>query len=176
MRISKYKIVSIILFLIYIGLFIGFVSMALEDSAKSTDTSSVVAEVVVEVVEAVTPSDYVVNEEKVHLFTRKLIGHFGYNMVMGAILMLAIYFLFKKDKEEDFKIKYLFNFAIISFITSIVIAVLSELLQLIPSGRSCSFTDMAIDYGGAVLGIIVSLVILLIIWKVKNNKKIDKEL
>ena len=67
--------------------------MALEDSQKSTNTSNGVVEVVVEVVEAVTPNDYEVNVEKVSIITRKMIGHFGYNLIMGMILMFAIIYL-----------------------------------------------------------------------------------
>lgn len=170
-KITKYKIISIILFSIYIGLFVGFVCMALEDSQKSTDTSSVVVDVVVDVVEAVTPSDYVVNKEKVSLFTRKVIGHFGYNVLMGMVLMFAIYFLFRKDSFIYENKKYLYNYGIIAILGSLLIAIISELLQLIPEGRSCEFKDMLIDYSGAVFGIIISFIILLICFKIKHRKE-----
>ena len=156
--------------LIYIFLFVWFVFMALEDSEKSTKTSGVVTEVVVEVVEAVTPESYVVNEEKVSIITRKVIGHFGYNVLMGLILMLAIYFLFRKEDFASVKKKYLINHVLIAIFGSIVIAILSEVLQLIPAGRSCEFKDMLIDFSGGIFGVIISYLILLLVINVKNNK------
>lgn len=154
---TKSRILAIIFMVIYITLLFFFVKMGLEDSEKSTETSSQVVEVVTEVVEKVTPDDYVVNKEKVSFLTRKIIGHFGYNVIMGIFLLLAIYaFFYYKCDYAQYK-KYTFKFFLIAILASLFIAIISELIQLIPAGRSCEIKDMAIDYSGAVFGSLLTM-------------------
>lgn len=168
---KKSKILSIVFIVIYLALLSYFVIMGLEDSKKSTETSGVVVEVVTEVIESVTPPDYVVNEEKVAFLTRKIVGHFGYNVLMGIFLLLAClcFFIVKIDYNKYFK--YLIKCFLLTFVTTLVIAIVSELIQLIPSGRSCEVKDMLIDFSGGVLGLVLSSLGFLIYCKTKNKKE-----
>ena len=162
---AKNKILSIVFMVIYLTLLFFFVRMGLENSEQSTETSSQVVEVVTEVVEKVTPDDYVVDKDKVSFLTRKIIGHFGYNVIMGVFLLLAIYaFFYDKCDKAQYK-KYSFKLFLIVITFSLVIAIISELIQLIPAGRSCEIKDMAIDYSGAVLGSLLSMLGFLIFCK-----------
>lgn len=52
-----------------------------------------------------------------------------------------------------------------------LLAILSELLQIISEGRCCSIRDMAIDFCGACLGILLSCIFLRIISRYNNKKE-----
>ena len=168
---TKTKITSIVFIVIYILLLSYFIIMGLEDSKKSQETSGKVEEIVTEVIDTVTPSDYQVSEETVSVITRKVIGHFGYNVLMGIVLLLAIFFfLYLKIDLSDFGKGMIIIFAI-TLALSFVMAIFSELIQLIPSGRSCEIKDMAIDFSGGALGAAISLVGCLVYLKTKNKKR-----
>ncbi|MCH5172081.1 MAG: VanZ family protein [Erysipelotrichales bacterium] len=98
---------------------------------------------------------------------RKQIGHFGLFAIDGIIGFL---FFMSLDLKKKNKIIFLIS-------TGVIVAVVAELLQLIPKGRSCQFSDMLINFGGFITGAIASFVTLLIVKKVKNrkNKKGDQE-
>lgn len=172
---KKSKILSIIFIVIYLALLVYFVIMGLEDNQKSTETSGVVVEVVTEVIETVTPPDYVVNKEKVSLLTRKIVGHFGYNVLMGIFLLLACVCFFIVKIDYNKYLKYLIKCFLLTLVITFSIAIISELIQLIPSGRSCEVKDMLIDFSGGVLGLILSSLGFLIYCKNKIKKESVKD-
>ena len=92
---------------------------------------------------------------------RKQIGHFGLFAIDGIIGFLFFLSLDLKTKNK----------IIILISTGLTAGVVAELLQLIPKGRNCQFSDMLINSGGFMSGALVSFVILLIIKKIKSSKK-----
>lgn len=77
--------------------------------------------------------------------TRKLIGHFLIFAIDGVFFLLAFYAFWP-----------IFNkwwAGLISIFSMLVIAIISELIQLFTSGRSGNWIDVAIDASGALVGI-----------------------
>ena len=97
-----------------------------------------------------------------YLIVRKLFGHFGAFVVLG-ILSCIVYLTFIKKKWVS----------VASLVGSgIIVAGVSELLQLIPEGRCCTFKDFLIDSSGYMLAICIGLVIWLI--KILKDSKKNK--
>ena len=76
---------------------------------------------------------------------RKLIGHFG-SFCMCSIFALLTFRNFITNKQKSY---------IFYFLSGVVVAVVAELLQLIPVGRSCQISDMLINYSGYLFGFII---------------------
>ena len=101
-------------------------------------------------------------------FNRKLFGHFLLFVLSGLASTFAIHDLVKRPKfgKSYFILAWSMAFGV-------VIAVLSELAQLITDGRAFSFVDILIDSGGYLLG---SLIIFLCLFIAEHKKKNIQEL
>lgn len=91
-------------------------------------------------------------------FNRKLFGHFALFALNGLLSTFSIH-IFLSGKKIG---KYYFVVAI-SMGFGILIATLSELCQLWTKDRGPQFTDVLIDSGGYLLGLIIVVLPLLII-------------
>ena len=60
------------------------------------------------------------------------------------------------------------------FGSGLVFATTAELLQLIPEGRYCCFSDMVINNSGYLAGTLIGLLFYLIIWLIKRAFKKKK--
>lgn len=91
---------------------------------------------------------------------RKL-AHFGIFAVEGFLLRAALYNTRPARGINTF----------IALVIGAVLAVTNELHELTAPGRSCSVTDMAIDFSGATLGILVSSLLCWIAESIYIRKK-----
>ena len=99
------------------------------------------------------------NYETFHGVIRKLVGHFGLFLLDGVIVSWDIHFLFNKK----WWIKL-----IISLSFGLLIAILTEVIQLAVPGRAGSALDILIDYSGYIIG---AGIILLIFLGINRHKK-----
>lgn len=94
---------------------------------------------------------------------RKVIGHFGMFLILGIFSTFTYFFyLNKKHKVLD---------PVINFSSGLLIAFITELLQMITIDRYGAFQDVMIDYAGFVISSIIITVALLIIRIILKKKK-----
>lgn len=96
-------------------------------------------------------------------FIRKAIGHFFLFFVDG-ILGFWTFYLFLKDKKSAKLI------ILLSIITGVFVAALSEIIQLFVPGRAGTITDVIIDSVGYISATFLMLLILHLINKQKDKK------
>ena len=99
------------------------------------------------------------NYETFHGVIRKLVGHFGLFLLDGLIVSWDIHFLIQKK----WWIKL-----IITLSFGLLIAILTEVIQLAVPGRAGSALDILIDYSGYIIG---AGIILLIFLGINRHKK-----
>ena len=155
----KNKIIIAVSWVLVIFSMVIIFAFSSEDSNKSAQTSGTVTDVVLKPVAPEHKTPELV--KKVNFSVRKL-AHFSAFAMLGFFTVNAFNMTFKKR---------LFIFSIISFFTTVLYAVFDEIHQKFVSGRVMSIKDVIIDSCGAIFGILLYLLILLIIKKVKNRKK-----
>ncbi|MFA6830283.1 MAG: VanZ family protein [Bacilli bacterium] len=152
---TVYQIILIILYLFLIGF---FCYSCLQDGNESGEESQLVAQIILRPIELITGSKIEITDEINHLI-RKLVGHYGYFVVLGTVSSL-LYYSFDRPRLS---IRILIN-----FVSGLLFALFSEfVLQSLTPGRGPSIQDAGIDYAGFVT---LSLVIT-IIYLVKQKKK-----
>ncbi len=118
------------------------------------------------------PNAYVDHTVQVKLYTsayyfvRKFMGHMGLSAVFGFGLFFTAIMLCSKKWQAVFIIPISFGYAGIS-----------ELLQKITPGRACLFSDVIINFEGALIGIAVGLaiyILILLIWRLVNKESFNK--
>lgn len=138
------------------------------DSAKSTEQSGMVVEVIETVVDIIAPGT--INETNIDEFSgavRKVVGHFLLFSIAGFFATWSILLLLENVTKKS-KLWFL-NIAIpIGY--GILLASISEFMQLFASGRSGEIRDVLIDSGGYLLGAIIIFVILFFIFR-KNHRQ-----
>ena len=100
-------------------------------------------------------------------FIRKMIGHFSLFGLDGVVTYLYFYFL---DKHKSFNNRYIH--IIISIAIGVLLAVVTESLQLIIPGRYGDIIDILIDVGGYLLGVAVSFFIVFLVNKHRYKKEL----
>ena len=88
--------------------------------------------------------------------TRKLVGHFGLFAVDGFVSTLTTYEFLKDSKFENDLV--LFGSPLL---LGLLVAGVSELIQIFTPDRYGSFFDILIDFGGFILGFGIAISILL---------------
>ena len=155
--------------MIIINAFIIYQSCLPEVSSKSwSDT-------VVEIIEVITHSDVQSSTPVTPNMTfgkliRKIFGHFSLFAVDGAVTFFYFYFL---DESTKHKYKYLLFF--LSLVMGILLAVITESLQLIIPGRVGDIVDILIDIGGYLFGVGIPMLIVFLIYQHKKKKDLIKE-
>ncbi len=136
---------------------------------KSAQKSEELTDVVIEIVEPGndTSALHRFSYQKIHSFIRKLFGHFGAFMFISFIGFITC-FLFTKRKV------LIIGFTLLN---GLLMALLTEGIQLFIEGRVGSFKDVLIDISGCLLAILISTLILLIINTIKKKRveKYEKE-
>ena len=149
---------------VFLSLFIltsfAHFAFSLQRAEQSSEVSKGVTEVVVEVINDVTNSNITV--EEAGGVVRKVIGHFMWFGLIGIFGYLTFRSFFFK--------KYYLTLSI-GIPTGFVIALISELLQMLSSGRSCEFKDMMIDFGGYLTAFLVFIIVYLILFLVNKKKE-----
>ena len=103
-------------------------------------------------------ADLMMHAEAVHTFVRKT-AHFSIYMCLGFLIFS---FTNTFNKINNYKKRIL-----ISEFCTFIYACSDELHQYFVPGRSCEFRDVCIDSFGALVGILLSFIII----KLKNKKK-----
>ena len=100
---------------------------------------------------------------------RKLIGHFGLFAVDGFVSTFTAYFFLKglKSKANLF-------FFLSTLLLGLLVASISEFIQIFTPDRFGSFIDILIDFGGYLLGFGIAISILLFeqVMPFKNTENI----
>lgn len=104
--------------------------------------------------------------ESIDFFVRKT-AHFTEYMVLGALWMLCIWN--KPDGSDSFQKKMG-----ISIGASALYAMSDEFHQLFVEGRAGRWMDVGIDTGGAITGVLITVVLIAIYNKIRGYKK-DKK-
>ena len=148
---------------IFLGLFIASILthffLSLESADKSAVLSGSVTEEVVKIIEDVTNTE--LDHDVAHSVIRKLIGHYGWFGLIGIFGFLTFRSFLNK--------KFYFSL-ILCLISGALIATISELLQVIPSGRDANFKDIMIDYSGYITAMLICFIIALIYYRNNNQK------
>lgn len=166
---SNKKTLGYIFLGIYSVFLIIFLVLALLPGESSASQSSFITDIVMKVIHFISFNKWNPDYETTHIVVRKLFGHFSYCAVMGVFLIIWIKCLITKEKLLKIGKIHL----ITSLIISAIVALTSELLQLIPVGRGCSIVDIGIDFAGHIMGI--SIVYIIILINARPNKIKKKE-
>ena len=138
------------LFYIFLVLAVAVNVLILVEAAiggsKSAGQSLGVTQLIIDLVKLIDPnSPIVLNPETTHAVVRKLVGHFGLFGASGLFTTIAL--LLYKDVRFD---KKMVVFAIGEGF-GLIVAIISELIQLFTPGRYFSFIDVMIDYSGYII-------------------------
>lgn len=130
-----------------------------KDSKDSMETSE---GVIKDILEVVLPEEEITPEKITKLqFPIRKLAHFGIYMLLGLSLSCALVY--------SLKIKKLFIFSI-SLVLSFCYACLDEWHQSY-TGRTQAFTDVLIDTGGALIGIVIFVLIFYLCERLKLKNK-----
>ena len=154
--IIKYLVLA--LYIILVGIFFFFTLRSGEESAQE---SSIMADALYKLLRFITFKKVDFDYDIIHHITRKLVGHYGYNVFIGLTGYLAFYLLISKNDGGKIAL-------VISSGLGLIIAGLGELLQYIPDSRGPSFVDGVFNFLGEVTGILLIYVIVAIM---KNKKE-----
>ena len=138
------------------------------NATKSSQSSGVIVNILKNIINAFKADT--INEENIQTFShfiRKLIGHFLLFTVSGVLTTLSFKFLYFDNKH-----KYPL-FIIFSCIPGLFLAILTEIIQLFVEGRSGEIKDMAIDFCGYLLGLIIIILIVYLMNKKTRNMEIQ---
>lgn len=102
-------------------------------------------------------------------WVRKLIGHFGVFLVTAVFGILSIYFFFFDEGKK----KYILSSVVLVF--GLILAMLSELLQIDAGNRGPSWNDVGIDFSGYALGAFLTFVIVFFVYRKLKIKKQNNE-
>ena len=165
--INKRNILIVITMVLAIATSVFILIQAGLDSAKSTEQSAMGVEVIETVVDTIAPGT--INETNIDDFSgavRKIIGHFLLFSVVGFFVTWSIFLLLENIRENK-KFLILSTAFLIGY--GILLAAISEIMQLFASGRSGEFRDVMIDFGGYLLGAVIIFLILFFV--LRKNKK-----
>lgn len=158
-----------ILFYIFLSLSILINAFIIVEGAlaanESANQSFGLTQMFIDFVKSFAPdSPIVTNPDVTHAVIRKLVGHFGLFGVSGVFTTLT--FVFANDALEKRKK----DIIICSLISGLIIAFISETLQLFAPGRAFAITDVLIDYAGYILFGGIAFLISLLIYRKKRKE------
>ena len=157
---KKKKIIKYIFLSLYIILVGVFYFFTLRSGNESTKDSSLVTDMFLAILNFFTAHKVEFDYEVVHHLTRKLVGHYGYNLLIGLVCLIMMY-----NFKGIGKISLLISLAL-----GLFVALSGELLQYIPASRGPSIVDAMINFAGEVSGILISFLFILIIQKKKKKE------
>ena len=169
MKVSKkYLIWTIVFSVIALAINVFIIVHSCLDASVSTEASSGVTEVVEEIINDIKPGT--INETNYNdfaSFIRKAFGHFGLFLISGFFTSLALFLII-----NPFNNKKYYRIILIALSSGLLLALLTETIQLYVPGRSGELTDVLIDFGGYLLGFSVIFLILFFIIR-HINKQIN---
>ena len=154
--------------MIIINAFIIYQSCLPEVSSKSW------SDAVVDVIKVITngdiePSTPITPTLSWGKLIRKMIGHFSLFALDGVITYLYFYYL---DKDKEFKRRWIY--LVPAFAIGIILAVVTESLQLIIPGRVGDIVDILIDIGGYLVGSGITLLIIYLVNRHQDKKALEE--
>ena len=171
MKVSKkYLIWTIIVCVLALAINAYIIMHSCLDAIESTKASSGVVEVTEEVINTISPGTITPeNHDSFVVFVRKAFGHFGLFFISGLLTPLATYLAISPYKGS----KHIYN-VIIGLSIGLLLAIVTETIQLFVEGRSGEFTDILIDFSGYLLGaLIVGLILFLVIRRLNKKKQVS---
>lgn len=95
----------------------------------------------------------------------RTMAHFSEFALLGFLLMFCI---------KTFTQKYLKHIFVVLF-TSLAVAVADEILQLFSGGRASDVLDVAVDFSGAVTGILFFVLIIKMLHSIVTVRRLEKD-
>ena len=172
---KKYLILTSIVTILAIAINVYIIIHSCLNGTESAKASQGVTSAVEQAVETVTGNPNTINESNYAsfaTFVRKAFGHFGLFMINGLLTPWAIYLLLNPLKSSRYwmLITYSLEFGLL-------VALITEMIQLNVPGRSGEPTDVLIDYGGYLVGaLIIGLILFLVIRKKNKNRQKNAEI
>lgn len=165
---KKYLILTIIICVLATAINAYIIMHSCLDAIRSSQASQVVVDVSEGAINTISPGTITeANHESFASFIRKAFGHFGLFVISGLLSPLAIYLVINPFKWS----KHYLN-VIIGLSFGLMIAAITEIIQLNVPGRSGEFTDVLIDFSGYLVGaLIVGLILFLILRRQKCKIK-----
>ena len=167
MKVGKlYLILTIIVCVLAIAINAYIIMHSCFDGPKSTEASSGVVEVTEEVINTVAPGTITPeNHDSFVIIVRKAFGHFGLFAVSGLLTPLAVFLLMNMSNSSRHYIN-----VVIGLSLGLLVAIITETIQLFEQGRSGEFTDILIDFSGYLLGALIIGLVLFLVIRNRNKK------
>ena len=102
-------------------------------------------------------------------FVRKGLSHFMGFVVFGLISCFMFLLFINTNYDGNKKLSI-----VVTIINGLVFASLTEFIQIFAIDRTAQFKDIAIDYLGYMLAVVISFIIITIIYLVKKHKQKSK--
>lgn len=162
-KILWFRILQILLLVLYIGLIVFYTLKSLENGIKSTESSNKVTDITANVITTVTQKP-VEKTEDFKSFVRKFIGHYSFFVILGTVSVF-LYLTLKRLKPH-----YRF---IIHFTTGFIYAAMTEFwFQRVAGSRGPSWNDVGLDYLGFItISIFVTMIYYIIYFH--NKRKLQ---
>lgn len=174
MKVSKkYFIWTLVFSVIALAINVFIIVHSCLDASTSTEASHGVVEITEEVINTVAPGTITIdNHDSFVSFIRKAFGHFGLFLISGFFTSLAIFLIINPFNDKKY-----YRIILIALSSGLLLALLTETIQLYVPGRSGELTDVLIDFGGYLLGFSVIFLILFFIIRHINKqiKNVSKE-
>ena len=169
MKVSeKYFIWTLVFSVIALAINVFIIVHSCLDATTSTEASHGVVEITEEVINTVAPGTITAdNYESFVSFIRKAFGHFGLFLISGFFTSLALFLIINPFNDKKY-----YRIILIALSSGLLLALLTETIQLYVPGRSGGLTDVLIDFGGYLLGFSVIFLILFLIIR-HINKQIN---
>ena len=166
---KRYSVIQWIVIVLSIAINVFIIVNSCLPAGPSTQESNWVVEPAKTIINSI--KENTINETNIDNFSsfiRKFVGHFSLFMVSGFLTTLSIKFIY-----YDRRLKF-FGFIIISCISGLFLAILTEFIQIFVPGRSGQISDVAIDFLGYLL---VLLIIGLIVYiRMKKSSTLKNEI
>ena len=174
MKVSKkYFIWTLIFGVIALAINVFIIVHSCLDATTSTEASHGVVEITEEVINTVAPGTITAdNYDSFVSFIRKAFGHFGLFLISGFFTSLALFLIINPFNDKKY-----YRIILIALSSGLLLALLTETIQLYVPGRSGELTDVLIDFGGYLLGFsVIFLILFFIILHIeKQIKNVSKE-
>lgn len=131
-----------------------------QNGDESVDLSKSFLRHIIAFIKGISIDEVTYNDVQKYGFIIRKIAHFTEFLALGVFSCLTSWVFFKK------------KYTIVSFVFCVVYASLDEMHQLFSDGRNANVRDVFIDSAGAFTGILLAVLIINIIAKYMQKKKI----
>lgn len=152
MKEKKLMIARVVLTVLTVAAVVAIFYNSSQSAIESTERSSPLTDWINGIL-AGFPIPFSVTES----FIRKL-AHFTEYAILGAMLSVTYYVYQLKIRTA----------LITTLITGAAVAVIDEIIQLFPAGRSCQVSDMLLDFCSVAFA---AVIVMLIIRAIENNRR-----